>query len=202
MPRRSQLVLAVLAASLAPACALLACSKPSANPPMQVAAREPAAEAPAVSVAPVPLASASQTEPLDAGAIPDCSAFAASHAQVSFPPRNVGMVNNAIADASVDRGHLELLDTVSKHVDSLRCCYDAARQRQPDLRGALVLEFDLAPDGSVTHVAHDKPRSQIVDDGLGACVAAVWQTMHFASSRQGRPTMVSLPISFQPAGEP
>jgi hypothetical protein len=143
---------------------------------------------------------AASAEPVDAGAVADCTPFASSHSRVGLPPGDLGMVSNATADAAFDRSHTELTAAVQKRIDKLRCCYDFARQTRPGIEGTLVIESVLQPDGTLTQASHDKGRSEIKDDAMGACAVAVWKDIRFPASKRGRPTTVSYPISFRPAG--
>ncbi|RYE89206.1 MAG: AgmX/PglI C-terminal domain-containing protein, partial [Myxococcales bacterium] len=80
----------------------------------------------------------------------------------------------------------------------LRCCYAAARQRQPDLAGRLVLALDLDGDGRVKSVSPRGEKSDINDETMTACVVATGRELAFPASRRGRPTRVTLPLLFRP----
>jgi serine/threonine protein phosphatase PrpC/CRP-like cAMP-binding protein len=131
------------------------------------------------------------------GPIPDCAAIPAS-GRVEFPPTEAGMMNNATADASFDRSYREIGPTLRRQADRLRCCYDAARQRDPKLEGRLLVSISLDAGGAVKSVSHVPERSDIQDEAMGACVVATVREMTFVASKRGLETAIQFPLVFRP----
>jgi TonB family protein len=108
------------------------------------------------------------------------------------------MMNNATADASFDRSYREIGPTMRQKSDRFRCCYDAARQRDPKLEGRLLVSFTLDAAGGVKTVSHVPERSDIQDEAMGACVVATVQEMTFVASKRGLETAIQFPLVFRP----
>ena len=144
-----------------------------------------------------PLASAVPASSV--GPVPDCTQVPGQAGlEVVLPPVDGMMLSNATPDASVDRSYPELGPAVQRKLGALRCCYAAARQRQPELAGRLVLEVEVEGDGRVKSVAQLREKSDINDETMIACVVATGRELAFTASRRGRPTRVTLPLLFRP----
>jgi outer membrane biosynthesis protein TonB len=61
-------------------------------------------------------------------------------------------------------------EVVQRHRSEIRACYDAALQRNPGLRGKVVVAFNIAPNGIVQSAGVKE--STIGDSGLGNCIVA------------------------------
>lgn len=168
-------------------------------------ASAPGASAP--TSAPVADAVLARTEALAPGAvpassvgpIPDCAKVPGQEGvEVVMPPLDGMMLSNATPDASVDRSYPELGPAVQRRLGGLRCCYAAARQRQPGLAGRVVLALDLDGDGRVKSVSQLREKSDINEETMTACVVATGRELAFSASRRGGPTRVTLPLLFRP----
>ncbi len=61
-------------------------------------------------------------------------------------------------------------EVVQRHRSEIRACYDAALQRNPGLRGKVVVAFNIAPNGIVQSA--NVKESTIGDSALGSCIIA------------------------------
>jgi pSer/pThr/pTyr-binding forkhead associated (FHA) protein len=61
-------------------------------------------------------------------------------------------------------------EVVQRHRSEIRACYDAALQRNPGLRGKIVVAFNIAPNG-IVQTASVKENT-LGDSGLGTCIIA------------------------------
>jgi hypothetical protein len=61
-------------------------------------------------------------------------------------------------------------EVVQRHRSEIRACYDAALQRNPGLRGKIVVAFNIAPNGIIQSASVKE--STIGDAGLGNCIVA------------------------------
>lgn len=59
---------------------------------------------------------------------------------------------------------------VQRHRSEIRACYDAALQRNPSLKGKIVVKFSISPDGIVTTAGIKE--SSLGDGSLGNCIVA------------------------------
>lgn len=66
---------------------------------------------------------------------------------------------------------------VQRHRSEIRWCYDAALQRNPNLRGKVTMAFNIEPNGVVSYVAPKE--STIGDAGLESCIASRIKTWQF-----------------------
>lgn len=66
---------------------------------------------------------------------------------------------------------------VQRHRSEIRWCYDAALQRNPNLRGKVTMAFNIEPNGVVSYVAAKE--STIGDAGLESCIASRIKTWQF-----------------------
>ncbi len=61
-------------------------------------------------------------------------------------------------------------EVVQRHRSEIRACYDAALQRNPGLRGKIVVAFNIAPNGIVQTASVKE--STLGDAALGTCIVA------------------------------
>jgi hypothetical protein len=61
-------------------------------------------------------------------------------------------------------------EVVQRHRSDIRACYDAALQRNPGLRGKIVVAFNIAPNGIVQSASVKE--STLGDSAIGNCIVA------------------------------
>jgi hypothetical protein len=61
-------------------------------------------------------------------------------------------------------------EVVQRHRSEIRACYDAALQRNPGLRGKIVVAFNIAPNG-IVQTASVKENT-LGDSAMGTCIIA------------------------------
>jgi hypothetical protein len=160
----------------------------------------PAASAPAATPAPLPSAAA-----------PDKGGDGAARAtggeaggKATRTAADCPSVGEAVAPPgppSVGKArHDEIVATFQKHRDKFRCCYDAARQQTPSLKGNYLVEIVLKSDGSIKQVFPKKEASEIHDQGMDDCVFTVAKALQFSPNAEGKETTIPYPFNFTPGG--
>jgi len=66
---------------------------------------------------------------------------------------------------------------VQRHRSEIRACYDAALQRNPNIRGKVVMAFSIQPNGIVS--ATSVKESSVGDRGLDGCISSRIRTWVF-----------------------
>jgi hypothetical protein len=84
--------------------------------------------------------------------------------------------------------------------DDARACYDRALPDHPGMKGDLVINWVIDPDGNVTDPAVDTTKSSILEPSVGACVIEVIKKIKFAASPGGYETRANFPFNFKPGG--
>lgn len=97
------------------------------------------------------------------------------------------------------RDQANVVTALAARRHELRRCYEAALRARPGLRGPVVVEVAVGPDGS--------PRAAAVREGLraapavGACVAEIAGTTAYAPTTTGELVVVPYRVVFAPADE-
>jgi outer membrane biosynthesis protein TonB len=80
----------------------------------------------------------------------------------------------------------------------LIACYLPGKERDPKLRGKVIVKFTVNGDGSAKPVANEG--SNLTDDDVIACVVRTIKTFHFPKPVEGSVTVV-YPLIFRPTGD-
>jgi len=80
----------------------------------------------------------------------------------------------------------------------LIACYLPGKQRDPKLRGKVIVKFTINGDGGAKPVANEG--SNLTDDAVIACVVRAIKTLHFQKPIEGSVTVV-YPLIFRPTGD-
>lgn len=80
---------------------------------------------------------------------------------------------------------------------AFEACYERGLQRRPDLRGTIVVNFVVAPDGSVPYAGALEQGTDLPDDRVIHCVLEEFQKLRFAAPEGGR-AVATYPLSFAP----
>jgi hypothetical protein len=173
------LVLLVTACELFQPQAVNAPPAPSAAaPPASVtAAPEPP---PATTSEPEPVAapSASSEQPVEPGVV-----------------QSGGTTRGRLPKAAIAEG-------VASGSDDFERCY--LRARHPGLRGVILVNFVIAPDGTVPYAAALEQGTDFPDEGVIECVLGAFQKLTFPKPNGGR-VVSTYPLKFEPlpdAGAP
>lgn len=87
----------------------------------------------------------------------------------------------------------QVLRVVMAHRGAVRACYESEAQRNPSLKGGIVLSWQISPDGSVTSPA--VASSTLNNARVEGCVVRQLRGWHFPASET--PTLVpTFPFSF------
>jgi len=82
---------------------------------------------------------------------------------------------------------------VMAHVGAIRACYESEAQRNPSLKGGIVLSWQITPDGAVS--GPGIASSTLSNPRVEGCVLRQLRGWHFPASES--PTIVpSFPFSF------
>ena len=82
---------------------------------------------------------------------------------------------------------------VMAHLGAVRACYESEAQRNPSLKGGVVLEWQIQPDGSVT--AAGVASSTINNARVEGCVVRQLKGWHFPAS-DSQTIVPSYPFKF------
>ncbi|HWA77422.1 MAG TPA: AgmX/PglI C-terminal domain-containing protein [Polyangiaceae bacterium] len=150
---------------------------------------EPQAEPPAASAsfaateAPPPVASSSEPAP-------------------SEPPKENVMLPGVQPTGGQTRGRLPkavVVAGVEQGNDAFEACY--LKAARPGLRGVIMVNFVVTPEGDVPHAAALEQGTDFPDDQVIACVLAAFKKLHFQAPNGGR-AVVTYPLKLEPAGSP
>ncbi|MCB9742804.1 MAG: AgmX/PglI C-terminal domain-containing protein [Alphaproteobacteria bacterium] len=103
-------------------------------------------------------------------------------------------VGEPVVLGSLDRS---LIDAVIKrHMNQIRYAYERELQLDPSLQGRLVMEFTIAPDGSVASVK--VAESTLSNANVESRVSTVFLRMRFPAPAGGGVVIVKYPLIFAP----
>lgn len=102
-----------------------------------------------------------------------------------------GGVAPGTPEISGDIDRTALKRVIQRNSDQIRNCYELALQKDPSLRGKVVVVFTIDKDGTVPDAKADG-----VDDGLDRCLETRFKTWQFPKGPA--PVRISYPIVFTP----
>jgi hypothetical protein len=105
-----------------------------------------------------------------------------------------GPTRGKLSKASVER-------TVTASLPAFRACHEAALARAPDLTGTVLVNFVVAPDGSVPYAAALQQGTTLADDAAVDCVLGEFQKLKFDAPMGGR-AVSTYPLDFAPKPSP
>ncbi|MGC4094175.1 MAG: AgmX/PglI C-terminal domain-containing protein [Polyangiaceae bacterium] len=107
------------------------------------------------------------------------------------------------SDCGQTRGRLPkaaINEGVSQGTPAFEACYAKGAQKSPGLRGRILVNFVIAPDGSVPYAASLEQGTDFPDTAVIDCVLHVFQTLHFREPAGGR-VVATYPLVLEPAPE-
>jgi hypothetical protein len=84
---------------------------------------------------------------------------------------------------------------------AFEACLLRALDRRPGLRGTIVVNFVVAPDGSVPYAAALEQGTTLTDAPVVDCVLNEFQKLHFEAPVGGR-AVATYPLTFEPKPAP
>lgn len=120
--------------------------------------------------------------PLDSGAVPPAASPASSAADESGETRTVQVIASFVKERR----------------DKVRPCYDKVQKSQPQLKGDLMIRFELDPAGKMKKATFSAEESTLVSKEVADCVIAEMKTWNFPASSRGMDTSVGYPFNFNP----
>lgn len=106
-----------------------------------------------------------------------------------MPTMAIGQPN-----AQGDLDKKEIRKVIKANSAKIKACYEKALLDQPALRGTVVTQFFIMPDGTVA----DSTAASGVDPAVSDCVAGVMKTLVFPKPRGGGGVQVNYPFTFRP----
>jgi hypothetical protein len=86
-------------------------------------------------------------------------------------------------------------------IPAFEACLTRALERRPGLHGTIVVNFVVAPDGSVPYAAALEQGTTLTDDPVVDCVLNEFQKLHFEAPVGGR-AVATYPLTFAPKPAP
>ena len=78
----------------------------------------------------------------------------------------------------------------------VRECFDKAKKDLPDLKGTMVINFILDPEGKIKKIELNQERSDLKSPAVVDCAIKVMQGIKFPPSSRGMDTTVNYPLKF------
>lgn len=186
------IVLGLAAAALG----FAACSSGS-TPPQPASGPEGTATAHTTTVAPLPLAPA--TEAPKGKPTPkttaDCKVVMSEI--TNEPPEGAVALNNA--QTAKDAGATDRLEPLTELVrskrDGFRCCFDVWAKDHPGSAGTVKMVLKLKADGSVISVNFDETPARVAD--VEPCIAELAKSLSYPKSPSGKETTFRYPFDFK-----
>jgi len=85
---------------------------------------------------------------------------------------------------------------VRAHISEVRSCYSAALNRDPNLSGAVAIEFEIGPTGKIGYAS--VYRNDTGDATLGTCIAKLVERWNFPKPPGGSSVKVIYPFKLSP----
>ena len=85
---------------------------------------------------------------------------------------------------------------VQENRKPVRECFDKAQKDLPDLKGTMVINFILDPDGKVKKAEFNQERSDLKSPAVVDCAIKIIQGIKFPPSSRGMDTTVNYPFKF------
>ena len=79
-----------------------------------------------------------------------------------------------------------------------RACYDAFLTTKPGVKGRVVINYRVDPNGAVIETSQGMQDDQIEDEMLVTCIGDVLKTVTFAKSAAGKTTRAYHQFEFSP----
>jgi hypothetical protein len=79
-----------------------------------------------------------------------------------------------------------------------RACYDAMLTQKPGVRGRVIINFRVGPEGHVLETSQGMQDDQINDETLVTCLGDVLKSVTFAKSDKGKTTRAYHEFEFTP----
>jgi TonB family protein len=85
---------------------------------------------------------------------------------------------------------------VQENRKPVRECFDKAKKDLPDLKGTMVINFILDPEGKLKKIELNQERSDLKSPAVVDCAIKVMQGIKFPPSSRGMDTTVNYPFKF------
>lgn len=105
-----------------------------------------------------------------------------------------GQTRGRLPKAAINQG-------VQQAMPAIEACYLKGAQRKPGLRGRVLVNFVIAPDGSVPYAASLEQGTDFPDNTVIDCVLRAFQALRFPEPAGGR-VVATYPLVLEPAPEP
>lgn len=96
--------------------------------------------------------------------------------------------DNPAPDCEPGRCLEDLAQRIDAHRAEARACYDASRERQPELEGWVAINYEIDENGTVIDASQGIQDDQITEPEVVDCLLEVIRGIQFAPSAKGRTT--------------
>jgi hypothetical protein len=166
------------------ALSLSACQLFSREPPSSAKQDPPLISE--VTLAAPPVDSAPPADPVDPGSRPHQEPRAVEPGVVQGGGPTRGTLSKTAVSAGLSQG-----------MPAFEACYAGELAAQPNLGGTILINFVIAPDGTVPYAAALDHGTDLASDRVIRCVLEALQNLNFESPRGGR-AVVTYPLHFAP----
>lgn len=100
----------------------------------------------------------------------------------------------ATAHATIDREQIK--STVRKNNSKISACYAEGLKENPELKGKLVVEWDVDDKGKMLKAVVNKSKSTFENEKVANCVIEKLKSLEFPAAEKGQIVSVSFPFAF------
>lgn len=116
------------------------------------------------------------------------------------PPPPPGLEAQGSAQTRGRLPRAAIQEGVQQAMPAIEACYLKAVKRKPGVRGRVLVNFVIAPDGSVPYAASLEQGTDFPDDAAVDCVLKAFQSLRFPEPTGGR-VVATYPLTLEPAPE-
>lgn len=85
---------------------------------------------------------------------------------------------------------------IKEHIPEIRECYEKELRQKPELKGKIVVDFEVDSSGSAQKVSINEKKTQLKDPGVQACLIAHMKAWKFPPAPEGSVTVITYPFVF------
>jgi hypothetical protein len=108
--------------------------------------------------------------------------------------KTAGVATDGALNANGDLDKATIRQYVRRNLNKIQYCYEKMLLAKPTLKGTVMVQFFITPNGSVASAAGSG-----VDPSVSSCVAEVIKGIEFPKPKGGGGVQVNYPFSFRPA---
>ena len=101
---------------------------------------------------------------------------------------------SAIVDGKVNKAAIR--KTFLSHRSDIHSCYKEAHEKNPEVSGKFVINFEIQEDGSTKDEKINTEKSTIEDEDFGECLIGKIRGIQFPKAPEGQTVTVRYPFRF------